>query len=188
MNKSKTLLLFSFIGSLLIFAGLSGPWLSYSAKWSFYANETSRYHGKTFAEVSPFLINYTLSVTSSTSLDPGPIREIIPLKIFLGEDKKFLYDPLASLLGLSCAVGAIIGVTGQYRNKWSISFFGGLLSLLSTISFFITLPRNINVLNLSVLSHWYFTSAGAILIIVCSTFDFIQSFLRTILDFIPLNT
>lgn len=187
MNKPKTLLLFTFIGSLLIFAGLSGPWLSFSAKWSYSVNETSRYHGKTIAEASPFLINYTLSVTSSTSLDPGPLREIIPLKIFLGEDNKFLYDPLASLLGLFCVLGAIIGVTGQYRNKQSISFFGGLISLVSTISFFITLPRNVNVLNLSVLSYWYITSAGAIFIMVSSTFDFIQSLLRTILDFIPLG-
>ena len=169
MNKSKILLIGSFFGLLLIFVGLSGPWLSYSARWSYVANETSKYHGQTFAKASPFLMTYTLNVTSSTLLDPGRIREITPLKILLSKDNKFFYDPLASLLGLLCAIGAIIGVTSQYRNKLNISLFGGLLSLLSTISFFITLPRNVNVLNISVMPNWFFTSAGTILIIVSST-------------------
>lgn len=182
MIKSRGLLFGTIIGVILIFVGLSGPWLSYSARWSYFANETSRYHGKTFAEASPFIIKYTLNVTSSTSRIPGPLREIIPLKIFLGEDNTFLYDPMASFLGFSCAVGAIIGVTGQYKNKQSISFLGGLISLLSTISFFITLPRNINVIYLSVLPHWYYTSIGAVIVMVSSTFDSVKSFIRAILN------
>ena len=188
MIKSKALLFSTIFGIVLIFGGLSGPWLSYSAKWSYYANETAKYNGKTSAEASPFLIKYSLNVTSSTSVIPGLIRETVPLKIFLGEDNTFLYDPLAALLGLFCAVGAIIGVSGQYSKNRSFSFFGGLMSLLSTISFFITLPRNINVIYLAVMPHWYYTSIGAIVVMLSATYDSINSFIRALVNITLLVT
>jgi hypothetical protein len=181
MMNPRSLFFGTALGIILIFIGLSGPWLSYSAKWSYYANETDRYHGETLAEASPFLIKYTLNVTSSTSR-PGLIREIVPLKIYLGANNKFFYDPMASLLGLFCTVGAVISLSSQFWKKQDISFFGGLLSLLATISFFITLPRNINVIYLTTMPHWVYTSIGAIVVMVSAISDSIESFIRAILN------
>lgn len=170
------------IGFIIILIGLTGPWISYSAKWS-YINETNKYHGKTIAEASPFTISYTLNVTSSTSLIPGPIRETIPIRLFLGEGTNHLYDPIATIIGIASLIGATISIFSQYKEKWFISFLGGLLCVLSSLSMFFTLPGNINVLDTSVLLHWYLALIGALLITISSTFDLIKSFLSAYLEF-----
>jgi hypothetical protein len=170
------------IGVLLILFSLTGPWISYTAKWS-YINETNKYNGRTYAEASPFTITYTLNVTSSTSLIPGPIRETIPARLFLGEGTNYLYDPIATIIGIASIIGATISMISQYKKRWFISFLGGLLIILSTLSIFITLPANINVLDTVVVLHWYIASIGAVIIIISSAFDVIISFILAFIDF-----
>jgi hypothetical protein len=170
------------IGFILVLIGLTGPWISYSAKWS-YINGTNKYNGKTYADASPFTLTYTLNVTSSTSLIPGPIRETIPIRIFLGEGTNHFYDPIAFFIGIASIIGASISIISQYKKRWLFSFLGGLLCILSTLSIFITLPGNINVLDSTVLLHWYLASIGAVLITISSAFDFIKSFILAFFDF-----
>jgi hypothetical protein len=174
------------IGVLLILFSLTGPWISYSAKWS-YINGTDKYNGRTYADASPFTITYTLNITSSTSLKPGPIRETIPVRLFLGEGTNYLYDPIATIIGIASIIGASISMISQYKERWFISFLGGLLIILSTLSIFITLPANINVLDSTVMLYWYVASIGAVLIIISSAFDVIKSFTLAFFDFFSIK-
>ena len=173
------------IGFIITLIGLASPWISYSAKWS-YVNGTNKHNGETYAEASPFTITYTSNVKSSTSLLPGPLKETIPLKIFLGEGTNHFYDPIASFIGIASIFGASISMISQHKERWFISFLGGLLCILSTLSIFITLPGNINVFDSSVLLHWYLATIGAVLIILSSTFDFIKSFILAFLNFFSM--
>jgi len=180
MFKIKLLtFIFTSFGLILIFIGVFGPWISLNSSWTYF-NETTRVYGKTFAKMSPFTINFSSNIIAHSPIMKERKVEIIPSNIFLGEGIDHFYDPVASLIGIVCIIGAIISAFGQYIDRWKIAFIGGVLTLSSTPSFFICLPKSTNLLYFKVMWHWYLTILGAILLIACATFKFMRNFVQNL--------
>lgn len=136
------------IGGILTLIGIFGPWFSFYS-YSIYVNGTSEQYMKTTAKMSPFTSTFTTDART---------------------DNYYFYDPIASFIGVACIIGAILGSLGEYLDRWKITFIGGALPLLSTLSFFTCLPQNISLSyvfkhRFTLMRHWYLTIFGAILII-----------------------
>ena len=188
MFKIKPLTLIgALIGLILILIGIFGPWISLNSSW-IYNNETSRIYGETYAKMSPFTITFSSNIVAHSPIMHERKVQIIPSNIFLGEGIKHFYDPLASLIGIVCIMGGIISALGQYIDRWKIAFIGGVLTISSTLSFFICVPNSTNVLFFTVMWHWYLTLLGAILLIACATFHLTQYFVENLVKlFIPFS-
>jgi len=176
---TRVKLIGALIGLILIFIGIFGPWISLNSSWTYF-NETSKIYGKSYCKMSPFTITFSSNIIAHSPIVHERKVEIIPSNTFLGSGIKHLYDPVASLIGIFCIMGAILDFFGQYIDRWKVAFTGGVLTLLSTISFFICLPKNTNVLYFKVMWHWYLTILGTILLIACATFKFMRNFVQNL--------
>jgi len=172
LDIKKVTLIGTLIGLIIVLIGIFGPWISLYSNWT-YCNETHKIYGKAYAKMSPFTMTLSSKRIACSSLAKERVVEIIPSKRYLGEDTKNFYDPLASLIGIVCILSVILSMFEQYIDRVKIALIGGIINLLSILSFFICLPQNTNALYFTVMWHWYITGLGTILIISCAVFNLI---------------
>lgn len=184
MNRAKIInSIGALVGLSLVLTGIFGPWFSFDADWRTY-NETASIYGRTSTKMSPFTINCSVKVIAIRPIIPNErLQPIIPARISVMDTIRHGYDPFASLIGIFCIMGVIIGFLGQYTDRQKVYFIGGAMSISSTLSLFLVIPRNVNLFGFIVMRSWYLTFWGAIFFTFCATFHQILDFVQNLMEF-----
>jgi hypothetical protein len=148
---SKIKIIIALAGSILVIFGVLGPWISFYGYSEFY-NGTEKINLRINATISPFTLSFTFYTLPNNAL-------------FIKDGYNF-YDPLALLIGLFCILGSILGFLGTNLINRKYAFIGITLIILSTLSFFLCIPKNISVLRFYLMPRWYITIFGGIVIII----------------------
>ena len=113
--------LITILGGMLVLTGLVSPWFTFSIVdhsirtcWKF--------------KMSPF----TLTIKVYNVNDP--FNEII------SSGCHRFYRADTALIGVVCVLGAIFSFLGGGMDRWRLSLVGGVMTLLSTLSFWMCLP------------------------------------------------
>lgn len=188
MSKAKIVnSIGALIGLILVLIGIFGPWFSFDANWRTY-NKTTTIYGKTSTKMSPFTITCSVKVIATSPIIPNTrLQQIIPTKISVVDTIRHYYDPLASLIGISCIMGVIIGFLGQYTDRRKVNFMGGVISISSTLSLFLVIPKNVDLFDFIIMRSWYLTFWGAILITLCATFHQALVFVQNLVEFYTIH-
>lgn len=188
MSKAKIVnSIGALIGLSLVLMGIFGPWFSFDANWKTY-NETTRIYGKTSTKMSPFTITCSVKVIATRPIIPNMrLQPIIPTKISVMDTIRHGYDPFASLIGIFCIMGVIIGFLGQYTDRRKVYFIGGAISISSTLSLFLVLPKNVDLFDFIVMRSWYITFWGAIFFTFCATIHQILAFVQNLIEFYTIR-
>ena len=184
MNRAKIInSIGALVGLSLVLTGIFGPWFSFDADWRTY-NETASIYGRTSTKMSPFTINCSVKVIAIRPIIPNErLQPIIPARISVMDTIRHGYDPFASLIGIFCIMGVTIGFLGLYTDRRKVYFTGGIISVSSTLSLFLVIPRNANLFGLIVMRSWYLTFWGAILFTFCATFHQILAVVKNFMEF-----
>jgi len=153
------------IGGVLVLRGLFGPWISleFYRAYEFVrplSPEVSRLSMKTYAKMSPFTFTYILK-----HLQSGVVTR---------QGTYHLYDPLASLIGVACIVGIILGALGPNIGRWKLTVIGGVLVLSSAVSFVFCLPNNLPKSEYTIMLNWNLTLLGGIFILSAPALRFLD--------------
>ncbi len=185
MSRTKILnSIGALVGLSLVLTGIFGPWFSFEADWRTYNETTNIVYGRTSTRMSPFTINCSVNVIATRPIIPNErTQPIVPTKISVMDTIRHGYDPFASLMGIFCIMGVIIGFLGQYTDRRKVYFMGGAVSIASTLFMFLALPRNANLFSLIVMPSWYLTFWGAILFTFCATFHQILAVVKDLMEF-----
>jgi len=138
-------------GFILVLYGILSPWIFFYGYGEFF-NGTEKINVRYDATISPFTLTFQFYV--------------LPKNVLLTNGSYYFYDPLASLIGLSCIIGSILGFFGINIIRWKYTLIGITLIILSLFSFFLCIPKNISVLRFNLMTGWYITIFGGLIMIL----------------------
>jgi hypothetical protein len=112
-----------------------------------------------------FITKYVIFKISTSYRDEGGIERRTPHNEKIDEGVRFFYDPLATIIGISCIIGSLLSSITYFRKKYNLTIIFGILCVISVFSFFITLPNNMSFLNLHIKLSWISALLGSLCIV-----------------------